>query len=84
MNFAQVDLDFIIDDNPLKQGLLTPGRNTKICSIDALKQYTDFDKILFVPLAWKFYEEIRERIKKVRNNKNDMFLKYFPTVKLEN
>ena len=84
LNFAQVDLDFIIDDNPLKQGLLTPGRNTKICSIDALKQYTDFDKILFVPLAWKFYEEIRERIKKVRNNKNDMFLKYFPTVKLEN
>ena len=84
LNFAQVDLDFIIDDNPLKQGLLTPGRNTKICSIDALKQYTDSDKILFVPLAWNFYEEIRERIKKVRNNKNDMFLKYFPTVKLEN
>ncbi len=84
LNFAQVDLDYIIDDNPLKQGLLTPGRNTKICSIDALKQYTDSDKILFVPLAWNFYEEIRERIKKVRNNKNDMFLKYFPTVKLEN
>ena len=83
LNFAQVDLDFIIDDNPLKQGLLTPGRNTKICSIDALKQYTDSDKILFVPLAWNFYEEIRERIKKVRNNKNDMFLKYFPRVILE-
>ena len=84
LNFAQVDLDYIIDDNPLKQGLLTPGRNTKICSIDALKQYTDSDKILFVPLAWNFYEEIRERIKKVRDNKNDMFLKYFPRVNLEN
>ena len=83
LNFAQVDLDFIIDDNPLKQGLLTPGRNTKICSIDALKQYTDSDKILFVPLAWNFYEEIRERIKKVRDCKGDMFLKYFPRVILE-
>ena len=83
LNFAQVDLDYIIDDNPLKQGLLTPGRNIKICSIDVLKQYTDSDKILFVPLAWNFYEEIRERIKKVRNNKNDMFLKYFPRVILE-
>ena len=84
LNFAQVDLDYIIDDNPLKQGLLTPGRNIKICSIDVLKQYTDSDKILFVPLAWNFYEEIRERIKKVRDNKNDLFLKYFPRVKLEN
>ena len=84
LNFTQVDLDVIIDDNPLKQGLLTPGRNTKICSVDVLKQYKESDKILFVPLAWNFYEEIRERIKKVRDNKNDMFLKYFPVVKLEN
>ena len=83
LNFAQVDLDVIIDDNPLKQGLLTPGRHTKIDSIDALKRILDSDKILFVPLAWNFYKEIRERIKKVRNNKNDMFLKYFPRVTLE-
>ena len=84
LNFAQVDLDVIIDDNPLKQGLLTPGRNTKISSVDILNQYKESDKILFVPLAWNFYKEIRERIKNVRDNKNDMFLKYFPRVKLEN
>ena len=84
LNFAQVDLDVIIDDNPLKQGLLTPGRNIKISSVDTLKQYKESDKILFVPLAWNFYKEIRERIKNVRDNKNDMFLKYFPRVKLEN
>ena len=41
------------------------------------------DKILFVPLAWNFYKEIRERIKKVRDNEDDMFLKYFPKVILE-
>ena len=83
LNFAQVDLDIIIDDNPLKQNLYTPGRNTEICSVDVLKKYKDSDKILFVPLAWNFYKEIRERIKKVRDNKNDMFLKYFPRVILE-
>jgi hypothetical protein len=83
LNFAQVDLDFIIDDNPLKQNLLTPGRNTKICSVDVLRKYKDSDKILFVPLAWNFYKEIRERIKKVRDNEDDMFLKYFPRVILE-
>ena len=83
LNFAEVDLDIIIDDNPLKQGLLTPGRNIRIDSIDVLKKYNYSDKILFVPLAWNFYKEIRERIKKVTDNKNDMFLKYFPRVILE-
>jgi hypothetical protein len=83
LNFAEVDLDVIIDDNPLKQGLLTPGRNTKISSVDVLSQYKDSDKILFVPLAWNFYKEIRMRIKNVRDNKNDRFLKYFPIVIIE-
>ena len=83
LNFAEVDLDVIIDDNPLKQGLLTPGRDTKISSVDILSQYKETDKILFVPLAWNFYKEIRERIKKVRDNKNDRFLKYFPIVIVE-
>ena len=39
--------------------------------------------MLFIPLAWNFYDEIRERIKKVRDNENDWFLRYFPKVKLE-
>ena len=60
------------------------NRNIKISSVDILNQYKEYDKILFVPLAWNFYKEIRERIKNVRDNKNDMFLKYFPRVKLEN
>ena len=83
LNFAEVDLDYIIDDNPLKQGLLTPGRNTDIHSIDILSNTDENEKILFVPLAWNFYKEIRQRIKKVRNGKNDKFLKYFPEVILE-
>ena len=83
LNFAEVDLDVIIDDNPLKQGLLTPGRDTKISSVDVLTKYKESDKILFVPLAWNFYKEIRDRIKNVRENKNDRFLKYFPIVIVE-
>ena len=67
----------------MKQGLLTPGRNIKICSIDVLKQYTDSDKILFVPLAWNFYDEIRKRIVAVRDNSNDRFLKYFPVISVD-
>lgn len=78
LNFANVKMDYIIDDNPLKQGLFTPGNNTEIKSIDFLNDYNNNDKIVFVPLAWNFFKEIKERVKKVRNNKNDIYIKYFP------
>ena len=84
LNFADVKLDVIIDDNPLKQKLYTPGTNIIIKSVEHLKSYNEDDKILFIPLAWNFYDEIRERIVNVRNNNNDEFLRYFPAVKIEN
>ena len=83
LNFADVNLDVIIDDNELKHNLYTPGKNTIIKPNGFLKQYKEDDKILFIPLAWNFYDEIQERILKTRDNKNDWFLRYFPKVKLE-
>jgi len=38
--------------------------------------------ITFVPLAWNFFDEIRQRIKQVRNNPNDRFVRYFPKAEL--
>ena len=83
LNFADIKLDYVIDDNELKQGLYTPGTNIEIKSVELLKEYSEDDRILFVPLAWNFYDEIRKRIKKVRDNKNDRFLKYFPNIEVE-
>jgi 2-polyprenyl-3-methyl-5-hydroxy-6-metoxy-1,4-benzoquinol methylase len=80
LNFANITMDYIIDDNPLKQDLLTPGTNTEIKSIEFIKNYKEDEKIVFVPLAWNFFEEIKTRVKNVRNNKNDVFVKYFPKV----
>jgi len=74
LNFSKVPFDMIIDDNPLKQGLYTPGSSVGIVSSDVLKTFTEDDKILFVPLAWNFFKEIRERIITKRNNFNDVFL----------
>ena len=84
LNFVNIKLDVIIDDNELKHNLYTPGTNVQIKPNVFLKQYKEHDKILFIPLAWNFYDEIRDRILKVRDNKNDKFLRYFPTVKVEN
>ena len=83
LNFADVKLDYVIDDNELKQGLYTPGTNIEIKSVELLKEYGEDDRILFVPLAWNFYDEIRKRIVAVRDNSNDRFLKYFPVISVD-
>ena len=83
LNFAGAKLDYIIDDNELKHNLYTPGTNTIIKPNGFLKQFKENDKVLFIPLAWNFYDEIQERILKTRDNENDWFLRYFPEVKLE-
>jgi 2-polyprenyl-3-methyl-5-hydroxy-6-metoxy-1,4-benzoquinol methylase len=83
LNFSNTKLDFIVDDNPLKQGKFSPGMNIPVVSIDHLKTYSEADKILFVPLAWNFFAEIQKKIRLCRNNENDKFLKYFPKVEIE-
>jgi len=82
LNYGKISLDFIIDDNPLKQGKFTPGQSIPVVTIDELKKYPD-RSICFVPLAWNFFDEIRGRIKKVRNNKNDTFVRYFPDITIQ-
>lgn len=84
LNASNVVLDFIIDDNPLKQGLYTPGMRIPIFSSEKLKEYVDIDNIVFVPLAWNFFDEIKAKIEKMRPNKKDDFLRYFPYVYTEN
>ena len=81
LNFADVDLDLIVDDNPLKQNRVTPGKHIPIVSMDYVNtNFSNSDKILFVPLAWNFFKEIKNRIKTVRNVETDKFLSYFPEV----
>lgn len=81
LNFMKYKLDFIIDDNDMKWNYMTPGMDIEIHGIDLLKN--DYEKICFVPLAWNFFTEIKERIIKVRNNKKDIFIRYFPEYKEE-
>lgn len=81
LNFTKLELDFIIDDNKLKQGKYTPGMKIPIVPIEKLQGIED--NILFIPLAWNFYDEIKRRIKIVRNSDQDIFVKYFPKVEID-
>ena len=57
-------LDFIIDDNPLKQGKFTPGFHIPIMGPDELyKRKPDY----LVVLAWNFAEPIMEKHQKYKN-----------------
>ena len=82
LNFGNIALDFIVDDNPLKQGRFTPGMHIPVVSIDKLDQVTD-SNIAFVPLAWNFFDEIKTKIKTKRDNANDVYVRYFPTISVE-
>lgn len=84
LNFTSIELDYIIDDNANKQGMFTPGTNIEVVPITKLNEISNDTKIVFIPLAWNFYKEIKHRITTVRNNKNDCFVKYFPNVEIEN
>jgi hypothetical protein len=62
----------------------TPGTSIPIYGQEALQQYSDISKICFVPLAWNFFEEIKEKILSKRQNAPCVFLQYFPEVRLVN
>ena len=80
LNFGKIDLDYIVDDNSLKWGLLTPGRNIEIRSPVTLKKGSD--KLLIVPLAWNFFTEIKEKVTKLRKRDYDTYIKYFPSLEI--
>lgn len=79
LNFAKFELDYIVDDNPLKQNLYSPGSKIPIFSPDKLIE--EKSKVCIVPLAWNFFDEIKEKVYN-RDMENCIFLKYFPEVKI--
>lgn len=82
LQFSKIKLDFIIDDNPLKQGKFSPGMDIPVVSIDRLDSLLPTDKVLFVPLAWNYFNDIKRKIESRRKSDNDKFLKYFPRVEI--
>jgi hypothetical protein len=77
LNANDIQLDWIVDDNELKQGLLTPGTNIPIKDRSSL----DIDKhIVVIPLAWNFFDEIKSNVEEIRQGKSTQYVQYFPNV----
>lgn len=73
LNHGKIKLDYIVDDNILKQGLYTPGMKIPIVSLDFINSLNR--NIAWIPLSWNFFDEIKFKIEKLRKNKHDIFFK---------
>ena len=80
LNFAEADLDYIVDDNELKWDLMTPGRNIMIRNPEWLSD-ENTEKLVVVPLAWNFFKEISEKANEITDSKLS-FIRYFPEVRV--
>ena len=80
LNAANEPLDYIVDDNPLKQNKYIPGMNIPIKHPDALLK--ESDDILVVPLSWNFYNEIKQKVME-RKPTGVTLMQYFPSIRYE-
>ena len=76
---AGLHLDFMVDDNLLKQGMFTPQTNFEIRAPSVLQSISE--PICFLVPAWNFVSEISSKIRLIRDPKMhelDQIVTYFP------
>ena len=78
INAGRLKLDYIVDDNPLKQNLLCPGSDIPVYSSQKLA--TEQNNVVIVPLAWNFFDEIKAKAKSLRPGFTDTYVRYFPSL----
>jgi hypothetical protein len=71
-------LAYIVDDNPLKHGYLTPGQKISIRHPDAVRSEGLGLNVLL--LAWNFANEIVQNLREWRPGKQDRVIHYIPKV----
>lgn len=80
LNYFELDLDYIVDDNEMKWGYLTPGRNISICSPEEMRK--ELGNLAVVILSWNFAKEIIEKLQNIRPNSDDVCVFYVPKVEV--
>lgn len=78
LNYCNIQIDHIYDDNELKIGRYSPVGSVIVERPEIMA--SDVSKYLFIITAWNFSEEIIKKIKKIRKNNNDSYLLYYPQI----
>jgi 2-polyprenyl-3-methyl-5-hydroxy-6-metoxy-1,4-benzoquinol methylase len=79
--YGDVQLDYIIDENPLKIGQFSPKMNIPVLNLEYFENDKTHNNYLIVILAWNFASEIKQKIEKIKGNKKIVLIeKYFPDI----
>ena len=79
--YGDVQLDYIIDENPLKIGQFSPKMNIPVVNLEYFENDKTHNNYLIVILAWNFASEIKQKIEKIKGNKKIVLIeKYFPEI----
>lgn len=72
LNYYGIKPQYVIDDNPLKQGKFIPGVNVQIFGHDMLKK--DPRDLCILILAYNLADEIISKIRQLRPDNRDIFI----------
>jgi SAM-dependent methyltransferase len=78
LNRCRLPLTYIVDDNPLKHGYLTPGQHIPIRPPEIVLEEEPGLHVLL--LAWNFAREILRNWRAARPNRGDYAIHYVPKV----
>lgn len=74
LNATGLKPEFVVDEAEIKWGYNIPGTEIPIVSPEALLVEEDLTIII---LAWNFYDEIVAKIRNLRPNNNDEFVRFY-------
>lgn len=77
INYCGLDLDYVVDDTPLKQGRFIPGTGIPVVMADVLAG--EPSPINIVVLAWNWLDEVARRVQSLRGDV-DRLITYVPEV----
>jgi hypothetical protein len=79
---SKLDIDYIIDEAPLKHGKYVAGTSNKIDKLEIIQEVDG--PILFIIGAWNFYSELKDKLSNIRGSVNeDRIARYFPRLVIE-
>lgn len=78
LNIKKTHIDFIVDDNPLKQNRYLPGKKIKIIS---QKESIKYQPDIVIVFAWNFFDSIHKICNEIYN-KETIIINPFPKIKI--
>lgn len=75
INALKQDLEYVVDEAPLKIGKNIPGTDIPIVDIEFMAN--DPDNLFIIVYAWNFYDEILNKIREARPDRQDVVTRYW-------